>query len=368
MKAGTKIHKKLEREVHDEVQVSPRTAEDRMGLKLLNIIQGLRALREQGMTRELPVFAIMKGMFIQGVIDEITYHKPVDKVYGALDKEPNTDTAEVESQNQQPVMTSFLTSTTSKPQAKVAYICDNKTRSRDSLPSASQFRGTVLQLMLYRFLLNTMASSVAAATRVFSNSGIGPNPSSNATSGTTPDDSHFSRLFEARKLDPYAKFTDDFIASIAPTLDEGDSEDADTPIDLNSPAMVNFPNFTHITNNPTLSGLLDLLNISFSTTIPSISNTMSVSYRSQQTDRLLATKTVEYNEKLMGLHVDNVLQWWKGERDTVGVSIEEAWKCKSCEFADECVWRMQKLAELEEEREKVKAATKTGKGKKKASK
>lgn len=392
MKAGTKIHKKLEREVHEVVPVKTKTPEDRFGLKLLNIIQGLRTLRETGMTRELPVFALVRGMFVRGIIDEISYTAPIEKVYSVRDgsssadegdggvklpkmrgrkkKEENEANSD-DLKKQQSFMSNFIASTPTKANLNVAYISDCKTRFRDSLPTTSQFQGTELQLMLYHFLLTTMASSVQSAAEIYLRSS--PSSALADTSAVVTGEDLFSQLFATQKLDPYANLTDEFLAQVAPLVDESDlgMDESDLEMDSDSvhittsPGMVNFPTFTHITDNPTLAGLIQLLNISFSMSIPSLSNTLAVSYRSQKSSRLLATKAVEYSTKRTGAHLDQVLQWWQGQRATVGVPIEEAWKCQSCEFADECEWRLQKIEEMEVER-KERKKNKLGKGKKSA--
>ncbi|KAF8421469.1 exonuclease V a 5' deoxyribonuclease-domain-containing protein [Tirmania nivea] len=382
MKAGTKIHKKLEREVHETVIVDTDTPEDRFGLKLLNIIQGLKTLRETGMTRELPVFALVRGMFIQGVIDEISYTKPIEKVYSVRDEPSSAGEDDVcvklpkkrgrkkkgeneansdDLKKQQSLMSNFIAPILIKANLNVAYISDCKTRLRDSLPTVSQFQGAELQLMLYHFLLTRMASSVQSAAEIYSRSSFSSASAGKSANVTCED--LFSQLFAARKLDPHANFTDRFLAQMAPLLDESDLEmDSDS---ITSPEIVRFPTLTHILDNPTLSGLVQLLNIAFFMSIPSLSNTLAVSYRSQQSSRLLATKTVEYNTKRMEAHLDQVLQWWQGQRVAEGVPIEEAWKCRSCEFADECEWRLQKIMEIEVEN-KRKKQNKLGKGKKSA--
>lgn len=385
MKAGTQIHKKLEREVHETVEVETETSEDRFGLKLLNIIQGLKTLRETGMTRELPVFALVRGMFIQGVIDEISYTKPIEKVYSVRDESNSTDEDnggvklprkmgrkkkkenEAKSDDlkkQQTLLSNFITPVPIKADLNVAHISDCKTRLRDSLPTASQFRGAELQLMLYHFLLTTMASSVESAAEIYSRNSLGSTSADTSTIVTSED--LFSQLFAARQLNPHANFTDRFLAQMAPLLEESDLEmDSDSTHSITSPGFMRFPTLTHIMGNPTLSGLVQLLNKSFSMSIPSLSDTLAVSYRSQQSSRLLATKTVEYSTQRMEAHLDQVLQWWQGQRATVGVPIEEAWKCRSCDFADECEWRLHKVEEIEVEREKKKR-NKLGKGKESA--
>ena len=372
MKAGTEIHKKLEQEVHETVAVETKTPEDRFGLNLLNMIQGLRTLRETGMTREFTVFAIVRGMFVQGVIDEISYTKAIEQVYSVRDVPSNTDEDDGgvklpkkrgrkkkeksgansdDSKKKQSLMSDFVTSTPAAVNLNVAYISDCKTRLRDSLPSASQSRGTELQLMLYHFLLTTMASSVQSAAGLYSNSSL--SSASDNPSGGVTGENLFSQIFAVRKLNPYANLTDGFLAQMAPLLAESDSEmDSDPTHSATLPDIIRFPTLTHIMDNPTLSGLIQLLDTSFSISIPSLSNTLAVSYRSQQSSRLLGTKTVEYSTKRMEAHLDQVLQWWQGQRTTMGVPIEEAWKCRSCDFADECEWRLRKIEEMKVEKEK----------------
>lgn len=386
MKAGTKIHKELEKEVHETVAVETETPEDRFGLRLFDMIQRLRGLRENGMTRELPVFALVRGMFVQGVIDEISYTKPIEEVYSVRDESTSASEddggvklprkrgrkkkkGEIEAKSddlkkQQSFMSNFIAPVPIKADLNVAHISDCKTRLRDSLPTASQFRGAELQLMLYHFLLTTMASSVQSAAEIYSRSS--PSSTSAGVSTIVTGEDLFSQLFAARKLNPHANFTDGFLAQIISLLDESDLEmDSDSTHSITSPGIVRFPTSAHIMENPTLSGLVQLLNISLPMSIPSLSNTLAVSYRSQQSSRLLATKTVEYSKERMEAHLDQVLQWWQGQRATVGVPIEEAWKCRSCDFADECEWRLHKVEEMAREREKAKQ-NKLGKGKKSA--
>jgi exonuclease V len=44
-------------------------------------------------------------------------------------------------------------------------------------------------------------------------------------------------------------------------------------------------------------------------------------------------------------YVSHEMEWWKGEREPQGVVVEEAFKCRSCDFANECEWRLNKVEE-----------------------
>lgn len=76
MKKGSTIHKTLEDEVHTTVPVEITTKEDAMALRIWNIIQGLRSLREFGMTRELEIWGLVDGELVNGVIDQLSYECP----------------------------------------------------------------------------------------------------------------------------------------------------------------------------------------------------------------------------------------------------------------------------------------------------
>ena len=63
----------MEEQVHTTVPVDVQTKEDTWGLKIWNVIQGLRTLRVTGMTRELEIWGVVDGQIINGIIDELSY-------------------------------------------------------------------------------------------------------------------------------------------------------------------------------------------------------------------------------------------------------------------------------------------------------
>ncbi len=76
MKQGTVVHKSLEDQVHKTVPITIQSKEDAWGLRIWNTIQGLRTLRDRGMTRELEIWGVVDGQVISGVIDELSYLAP----------------------------------------------------------------------------------------------------------------------------------------------------------------------------------------------------------------------------------------------------------------------------------------------------
>ncbi len=86
MKQGSAIHKTLERQVHRTVEVKIKRAEDAWGLKIWNIIQGLRTLQETGITRELELWGMIDGQVVNGIVDELTYMCPDRELEEATEK------------------------------------------------------------------------------------------------------------------------------------------------------------------------------------------------------------------------------------------------------------------------------------------
>lgn len=84
MKQGSVVHQKLEDQVHTTVRVDVATKEDAWGLRIWNVIQGLRSLRDSGLTRELEVWGTIDGQVVNGVIDELSYICPDAKLEDSL--------------------------------------------------------------------------------------------------------------------------------------------------------------------------------------------------------------------------------------------------------------------------------------------
>jgi exonuclease V len=97
----------------------------------------------------------------------------------------------------------------------------------------------------------------------------------------------------------------------------------------------------------------------FQITLPngaaSLGNILKAEYRSRDTGEVVGSKTFAMDKRGLKEYVDKEMQWWRGEREAQGVVVEEAFKCRSCEFADGCEWRLQKV---EEAREKVRMTRK----------
>ncbi|KAG8886573.1 hypothetical protein FRB98_001221 [Tulasnella sp. 332] len=72
MKKGQAVHKKLEEALPTfEIVVEIRTAEEKLGLEMLNMISNLQMLTTNGRCREFRVMGFINGVMIVGIIDEI---------------------------------------------------------------------------------------------------------------------------------------------------------------------------------------------------------------------------------------------------------------------------------------------------------
>lgn len=276
------MHKVLEEQVHTTIPVSTETPEDVFGLKLFNMRQGLVALEETGLTRELDVFGFLDGVLVQGVIDEVTYDDP--------DPECNS----------------------SSSSSRAAFITDTKTRATERIPSGSQLRSTSVQLMLYHRLL-TMLPIVPFAD-VVAHHGL---------CGTTC-------------------FSDSFITQIA-SVGSGISLD-------------------ELLENNNLYGMWKLVLRQLETAVPAVGATVGVVFRAQSTGGVMARRAWGVDGVALESHLSATMEWWMGKRGSVGVDIEDAWKCRICDFEESCEWR---LGQVEKLAEGVRAKKVSRSGKKK---
>jgi exonuclease V len=324
MKQGTRVHKVLEEQVHQVVPVKIETKEDGWGLRIWNIIQGLRTLRATGMTRELEIWGVLEGQVVNGVIDEVSYTCPDPELQEALEKSKPSSTLS----NQKTITELFGSQSNGSswpsqphPMRKV-YLTDVKTRAARSLPKGASLRPMEMQLMLYHRLLSELATNTVDADVIFSR----------------------------YELDAKAPFSETFIAEVA-SLEQGFiSEDEDN--------MVLTPPVSELSQHRTLIQLWSLMITEYQLTIPSaeaMGMVLQAEFRSQKDGTIIGKKSFPYDDQVHQAYVADEMKWWKGEREAKGVEIEEAFKCGICEFAEGCEWRAKKLEEsIEKFRERRK--------------
>jgi exonuclease V len=341
MKQGSAVHKTLEDQVHTTVKVDITTNEDAWGLRIWNVIQGLKTLRETGMTRELEIWGTVDGLVVNGVIDELSNICPDCELEEAEEKGKAVKVIPAD----QTTITDFLGGKTlennglgvlknirdlHKKTSKI-YITDVKTRGVRSIPKAASFRPTLMQLLLYHKLLSNLATN-------------------NVDAGI---------IFERYSLDSSAQFSDSFIAQIG-SLNESYYDPLNHPSQSESSPFSTQDSMTVLLSYNSLCSLWTLMISEFAITMPlgtkSIGNVLKAEYRTQSDGTILGIKSFLYDEDTVMGYLEDEMRWWKGEREAQGVCVEEAYKCGSCDFFGECSWRKNKI---EEATNKMRARTKS---------
>lgn len=335
MRQGSAVHKTLEDQVHQTVAIDIQSKEDAWGLRIWNVIQGLKTLRETGMTRELEVWGLVDGLVVNGVIDELSYICPDRE----LEEELTARTAhgkgcKIALPADQSTITSFLSTAGAqqgedgvlkslrsmrKTTSKI-YLTDVKTRGVKTVPKGASFRPTLMQLMLYHLLLSDLATNKVDA----------------------------DVLFDRYELSPTASFSDGFIAQVG-SLNETYYEAPSNPSQSSDVIESSQDSMAVLLKHNSLKQLWGLMISELHRTMPaginSIGSVLKAEYRDQADGSIMGIKTFLYDRDVIRDYVDDEMRWWKGERDAQGVTIEEAYKCRSCEFADGCEWRIAKIDE-----------------------
>lgn len=329
MEEGSKVHQKLEDQVHTVVKVDIETKEDAWGLRIWNVIQGLRTLRDTGLTRELEVWGVIDGLVVNGVIDELTYDCPDVKLEARANKTPVKPEIEENQRSIQDFFGSSKKETTvggvmrgveASKTPKVVYLGDVKTRAAKSLPNSVSFRPTKMQLMLYHTLLATLAKN-----------GV-----------------DFGAILERYNLDGDKTFSDRFIVQVGDV--NGGIYYNDTPS-----SQEHFPqsqdSVTTLLEHNNLKSLWSFMISELQQTIPdenALGKVLKAEYRSRHDGEIVGTKTFLMDAKELSDYISHEMKWWRGKREAQGVSVQEAFKCRSCDFAETCEWRLKKIDDAKE--------------------
>ncbi|OQV05742.1 hypothetical protein CLAIMM_10421 [Cladophialophora immunda] len=395
MKQGSAVHQALEDEIHVTVPVEVTKREDSWGLRIWNIIQGLKTLREKGKTRELEIWGSVGGELVNGVIDELSYECPDPKLEdmsrSLLEKEdveppPPEYQASIrdylvtnETRHQGQSLSEALrdgndvgretgsrstarrTRESEQDDERRIYIIDVKTRGTPTLPTGSAIRPTLVQLHLYHHMLENMAQ------------------------GQFP----LSQLAERYKFDIHETFSDAFIAQIGGLNQEvfelsQQSDDVRQELPPSTQDSMDI-----LLQHNTLASLWDFMmeqyrmtfiipSSSTSAPAPPITNSfdrnqdasvpppsslsalatppsqptrlspiltaryISTNYKhhgsAEAQSHILGSKSILFNPAFLTSSLYSSLAFWKGEREPRGVGVMDAWKCRICEFRDECAW------------------------------
>ncbi|KAI9681622.1 MAG: hypothetical protein M1829_000819 [Trizodia sp. TS-e1964] len=323
MKRGSTVHKALEEQVHTTIAVATTTREDAWALRLWNVIQGLRTLRETGLTRELEVWGLIEGEVVVGIIDQLSFTCPDDELAAKEDAEAAGEQAQDAGGG----------GGGGGEGGQKLYLTDIKTRAAANVPHGASFRPTLLQLMLYHRLL---------------------------TSLPTLD---FPALFARYRLSPDSPFSDVLIAQVAALPGYGEICPSPPASPSSTEDFITVPTspdaLSLLLRHNTLAGLFPLLQRELRLTLPpgGISRVLAAEYHSAVAGGgVTGVKTFLYDARVLGRWLADAMRWWRGEREARGVEVAEAWKCRGCEFAEGCEWREGKVEEgLRRGRERMRA-------------
>lgn len=365
MKQGSAVHRALEDEVYVTVPVETTKPEDGWGLRIWNICQGLKTLRETGCTRELEIWGTIGGELVNGIIDELSYDCP-DSSYE--DESKRKDASIVELPEYQASITEYLLARPDKEEAlqgiadgsrdrKWIYITDIKTRATPTLPTGASTRPTIVQLHLYHHMLENLVQG------------------------------NFSlrSLTDRYNLDMNERFSDSFLIQLVTIYQETfpDSSQAFEEHILTGTSMSQDP-VDVLLKYTTLASLWDFMMLQFretfllnepplsqldETTLPPASqqSTSDLLPPPPQPTRLsplltatylaanykhtpskinrqgvLGRKSFQFDPTFLHSYLSESLSWWRGEREAKGVPLQEAWKCRSCDFRNDCVWILER--------------------------
>ncbi|CAM1511759.1 Fc.00g092720.m01.CDS01 [Cosmosporella sp. VM-42] len=323
MRQGSKVHQKLEDEVHTTVKIDILTKEDGFGLKLWNLVQGLRTLRDTGLTRELEVWGMVDDNLVNGIIDGVSYDNPNPEF------EEELSSQESQGDYRQSSLTDYFppkkSETKMHPGPKI-YLTDVKTRGSLAPVSNALLRPAKIQLLLYHRFLSDMAAGKLNFLKVLRRYGLDP-------------DDPFSDTFIAQVGSLHDEIFVD--ASSSSELDTNDFESGsrhpsafDTTSSSPGPDLLKYR---------TLRELLPLVCHELELTFPhgehSLGHMLRVQYVYRADGRELDQHDFPVSRQALEAYLAKYMGWWRGERKANGVEIEEAFKCRTCEFVSDCSWR-----------------------------
>ncbi|CAG8192556.1 unnamed protein product, partial [Penicillium nalgiovense] len=375
MKKGSSMHKTLEDEIYTTVPVEITTKEDAWGLRIWNVIQGLRMLREYGVTRELEVWGVVDGEFVNGIIDQLSYECPDSELEAtAAGYYADVVASRAALPEYQMSLSDFLLSSSQggmklsdlgqsageetghvEPELPAEvynlpriYLTDVKTKGNRSLPNVKStgFRPTLLQLQLYYHMLNRLITS---------------------------DDVTIDLLAARYDFDAEKPFTNAFVSEVGGLNDqffdalssqESEQNEGPSAASQDSTGML----LTHNNLSRLWSLMIQQLRLTFlpenssdtqfiAPSIPSTSQPelleeystllspvltaryLSSAANEDQERQLIGSRSFLFDPTSLTSYLNDQMTWWRGKRDPRGVDIMDAWKCRICEFRDECSWR-----------------------------
>ncbi|KAL6694058.1 deoxyribonuclease domain-containing protein [Trichoderma pleuroticola] len=329
MQQGSKVHKKLEDEVHTTVKVEILNKEDGFGLRLWNLVQGLRTLRDTGLTRELEVWGMVDGNLVNGVIDDLSYDNPNPEFEEELSSQGSQP-----SYNQSMISDYFPGLKPGKPKGNnlQIFLSDVKTRGTTKPVSAATVRPAKIQLLLYHRFLSNMAAGELDFFKVFRRYGLDADARFSDTFMSQIGELHDEIFFDTPTSS--AEEFEQFKRNAAKGKGKAAQDNNPEPSSPGVPDLLKYGSLREL-----VTLVEDEIRLTFPRGAESIGSILRVQYVFRDDGRELTTVDFPVSAQTLDAYLAEDMKWWRGERKPGGVTIEEAFKCTSCEFAAGCKWR-----------------------------
>ncbi|KAH6917068.1 exonuclease V a 5' deoxyribonuclease-domain-containing protein [Coprinopsis sp. MPI-PUGE-AT-0042] len=416
-KQGQAVHKELEREIRaEEVKVNIASEEERWGLRLVNMMACFRIMQLEGFTREMPVFGIVNGETVTGIIDEIRQEPCTKKrLSPSPERKPSPKRRRGSPSNTHLLDEDWLP-TSSHRQDKARqrseqyklFVVDTKTRSVDWLPPEEDTYQSRLQVMLYRRLLSSLLSletpfdfrdfwwqvgvdsTVEFSTLFLTQSGLlfsnTDHPTTTldglaeewrsmvADSGVVEVDPNLELIYRLQpKGTNWKGKWSSGMASRASAVNQEQQDLAKAIAASLAPSVPSIPgssteqaNGVGEIDEELQKALYESLKPTPTTEgppppaingAPATPEIAASSDNSVTTFKTIGTKQFLYDDAMLQGHLDSVLEFWKGLRQPVGVPPNLARRCEFCEYKEGCEWREERASEFVQSSTAVPALT-----------
>ncbi|KAK9472573.1 exonuclease V [Dipodascopsis tothii] len=285
---GRKIHEKIERELLVPFNLTPETAEavtryESQALKLVNMLTGLHSLYHTGKTRELRMYGTVDGRFVSGIIDEVVFDRQAPPLPRRRGPEGLVAAEPPRSPSVEPEHDAA---------ASTLKIVEYKTRNSRQLPMRTQMRSHHHQLMWYHDMMRDLIDGRFV----------------------------YADWARAYRIDLDRPLQEGFLAEVREFVED----EYDIPMD----------------RVRTSADLWDLVIAQAAQFQGKLSNDMYATYIFQGDGEGFSRQHFPYRASEFAYYKNRVLELWSGQRQPVGVAIDETFKCRSCVFSTRCQWRL----------------------------
>ncbi|KAH8921935.1 hypothetical protein BT69DRAFT_287480 [Atractiella rhizophila] len=296
-----------------EVMVEITTPEDRFGLRMIILIQKLDSLLQGHLAREVPVFGVVNGFLVNGIIDEIRR----EQVDGPR-KSPKVDKSRIDHYFQS------MKGQTESAFHFANFISDSKTRYNATLPAPKSTESSRYQFFLYKHLFDSFQNL----------------------------DSQWETICERLKVGSRRRFSTAFTTEVA-LLTQG------SPLQFTVGKAENLAELKRILKHyvAEVGGVEDELTLVYrlrgsgkrkrqeDASAPLLPADASVSESDESVSEVrpedgsvIGQYSFFFYQKQLDSWIRKMTEIWTDARDPAGVPPEDVYKCRSCEYQENCEW------------------------------